>query len=78
LQDLQRSINDGLALFRQVRFLNFLKHALERIYGAVNKIRALAAPLLGRNGAGILELLSLIFTLMYQQGDDHTVTVQSV
>jgi hypothetical protein len=46
LQDLQRSINDGLALFRQVRFLNFLKQALERIYGAVNKIRALAAPLL--------------------------------
>jgi hypothetical protein len=46
LQDLQRSINDGLALFRQVRFLNFLKHALECIYGTVNKIRAIAAPLL--------------------------------
>src|SRR6266545_3716865 len=30
-------------LFRQVRFLNFLKHALERIYGTVNKIRAPAA-----------------------------------
>jgi len=26
-----------------VRFLNFLKHALERIYGTVNKIRAPAA-----------------------------------
>ncbi|MGI0036290.1 MAG: transposase [Nitrososphaera sp.] len=34
------------SLFRQVRFLNFLKHALERIYGTVNKIRAPAAPLL--------------------------------
>jgi len=33
-------------LFCQVRFLNFLKHALERIYGTVNKIRAPAAPLL--------------------------------
>jgi hypothetical protein len=34
------------SLFRQARFLNFLKHALERIYGTVNKIRAPAAPLL--------------------------------
>jgi len=33
-------------LFRQVRFLNFLKHALERIYGTVNRIRAPAVPLL--------------------------------
>ena len=32
------------SLFRQVRFLNFLKHAIERIYGTVNKIRAPAAP----------------------------------
>jgi putative transposase len=31
------------SLFRQVRFLNFLKHAIERIYGTVNKIRAPAA-----------------------------------
>ena len=46
-------------LFCQVRFLNFLKHALERIYGTVNKIRAPAAALLWRNGAGILGLLSL-------------------
>jgi hypothetical protein len=28
------------SLFRQVRFLNFLKHALERIYGTVKRIRA--------------------------------------
>jgi putative transposase len=34
------------SLFRQGRFLNFLKHALERIYGTVNKIRAPAVPLL--------------------------------
>src|SRR5262252_10698552 len=34
------------SLFRQARFINFLKHALERIYGTVNKIRAPAAPLL--------------------------------
>lgn len=27
-------------LFRQVRFINFLKHALERIYGTVNEITA--------------------------------------
>ena len=33
-------------LFRQTRFLNFLRHALERIYGTVNRIRAPAAPLL--------------------------------
>lgn len=33
-------------LFRQTRFLNFLKHALERIYGTVNEIRAPAAALL--------------------------------
>jgi putative transposase len=30
-------------LFRQARFINFLKHALERIYGTVNKITASAA-----------------------------------
>jgi len=30
-------------LFRQARFINFLKHALERIYGTVNKITAPAA-----------------------------------
>lgn len=34
------------SLFRQTRFLNFLKHALERIYGTVNRIRAPAIPLL--------------------------------
>src|SRR5262249_4502315 len=34
------------SLFRQARFINFLKHALERIYGTVNKIRAPAVPLL--------------------------------
>ena len=34
------------SLFRQVRFRNFLKHALERIYGTVNRIRAPAAALL--------------------------------
>jgi len=33
-------------LFRQARFLNFLKHALERIYGAVSKITAPAPALL--------------------------------
>ena len=32
------------SLFRQARFLNFLRHALERIYGTVNRIRAPAAP----------------------------------
>jgi putative transposase len=32
------------SLFRQVRFLNFLRHALERVYGTVNRIRAPAAP----------------------------------
>jgi putative transposase len=32
------------ALFRQARFLNFLRHALERVYGTVNRIRAPAAP----------------------------------
>jgi hypothetical protein len=31
------------SLFCQVRFVNFLKHALERIYGTVNKITAPAA-----------------------------------
>jgi len=34
------------SLFRQTRFCNFLRRALERIYGTVNKIRAPAAPLL--------------------------------
>jgi len=34
------------SLFRQTRFLNFLRHALERIYGTVDRIRAPAAPLL--------------------------------
>jgi len=32
------------SLFRQARFLNFLRHALERVYGTVNRIRAPAAP----------------------------------
>jgi hypothetical protein len=32
------------SLFRQTRFLNFLRHALERVYGTVNRIRAPAAP----------------------------------
>jgi IS4 transposase len=32
------------SLFRQARFLNFLRHALECIYGTVNRIRAPAAP----------------------------------
>ncbi len=31
------------SLFRQARFINFLKHALERIYGTVNEITAPAA-----------------------------------
>lgn len=31
------------ALFRQTRFLNFLKHALERIYGTINEFTAPAA-----------------------------------
>ena len=32
------------SLFRQTRFLNFLRHALEHVYGTVNRIRAPAAP----------------------------------
>ena len=31
-------------LFCQARFINFLTHALERIYGTVNKITAPAEP----------------------------------
>lgn len=33
-------------LFRQVRFINFLKHALERLYDIIDEITAPAAPLL--------------------------------
>ena len=32
------------SLFRQARFLNFLRHALERVYGTVNRIRAPVVP----------------------------------